>query len=54
MNTINSRVTFNRGESLISYDAALSNSTLVVQQINQVDINLNECKLPTYEESTMK
>ena len=51
-NTNNSQVTFNRGESVISYDAALRNSTLVVQPINQAD--LNECKLPTYEEFTAK
>ena len=53
-NTNNSQVTFNRGESVISYDAALRNSTLVVQPISQADNDFNECKLPTYEEFTSK
>jgi hypothetical protein len=44
----NSQVTFTGGESVISYDEALRNSTLIIQPINQSD--LNECKLPTYEE----
>jgi hypothetical protein len=50
----NSQVTFNRGESVISYNEALRNSTLVVQPINQADNNLNENRLPTYEEFTSK
>jgi len=45
-------ITFNRSGSVISYDAALRNSTLVVQPINQVDIDL--FKLPTYEEFLSK
>jgi len=54
-NTNNSQVNFNRGESVISYDAALRNSTLVNQPINQTNFDdLNECKLPTYEEVTSK
>jgi hypothetical protein len=54
-NTNNSQVNFNRGESVISYDAALRNSTLVNQPINQTNFDdLNECKLPTYEEFTSK
>ena len=54
-NNNNSQVTFNRGVSVISYESALRNSTIIVQPINQVDINnLNESKLPTYEEFTSK
>jgi hypothetical protein len=47
-NTNNSQVTFNRSESVISYESALRNSTPIVQPINQSD--LNECKLPNYKE----
>ena len=39
---------------MISYNEALRNSTLVVQPINQTDNNLNENRLPTYEEFTSK
>ena len=51
-NTNNSQINSNRNESGTSYDAALRNSNLVNQPNNQAD--LNECKLPTYEESTSK
>ena len=53
-NTNNSQINSNRDESGTSYDAALRNSNLVNQPNNQADIDLNECKLPTYEESTSK
>jgi hypothetical protein len=51
-NTNRSQINSNSDENVISYDAALRNSTLMNQPINQADIDLNECKLPTYEEST--
>jgi hypothetical protein len=51
-NINSSQITFDRSGSVISYESAVRNSTLVVQPINQVDIDL--FKLPTYEEFISK